>query len=348
MATKLCDLDDWISGVSLQIEGCTPASPSGQKGLEETGASGSSPSHSLSWSMEWWLSPGCLKTRYCLGIHVTLTEKRGAAPNLLHTWMVPVVEDMLWHGRACLTEAIVTGPVRAILFYGRHSVGEGLSIGKVRDAIFTVTGAGTWVGKSAHLAANHLTIQKGWQLIAQAIMECWIGVRGPGHPCSHPTTPQAYRFYHGDESPWEECIKHAGLDHWPPHHKSLWGRDHDQWQRNPRLVLPQPPHLPLIMDSKMIGFQCWQPHQYHCSLTDQKVPGIPIMADVAGRLEAIWRSIYPSLKMRTPRTLSLIRVGDGTWLYTIVQGVKTVPSSPMPSDPCKDILQSLWGAPGQT
>ena len=53
------------------------------------------------------------------------------------------------------------GPGRAILFYGRHSLGEGLSLGEARDAAFTLTGAGTWVGKLAHLAANPLTIQEG-------------------------------------------------------------------------------------------------------------------------------------------------------------------------------------------
>ena len=53
------------------------------------------------------------------------------------------------------------GPGRAILFYGRHSLGEDLSLGKVRVAAFTLTGVGTWVGKSAHLAANPLTIQEG-------------------------------------------------------------------------------------------------------------------------------------------------------------------------------------------
>ena len=106
------------------------------------------------------------------------------------------------------------------------------------------------------------------------------------------------------------------------------------------------PHLPPIKDSTVIGVWCQQPHQYHHSLIGQKAPSIPIMADVAGRLEARWRSIYPSLKMRTPRTLSLIRVGDGTWLYTIRQGVETIPSSYTPSDPCKGIPESLWGTLG--
>ena len=51
MTTKCSDLDDQISGTNLQIEGCTPTSPSGQKGLKEI-ASGSAPSHSPSQSLE--------------------------------------------------------------------------------------------------------------------------------------------------------------------------------------------------------------------------------------------------------------------------------------------------------
>ena len=54
------------------------------------------------------------------------------------------------------------GPGRAIPFYGRCSLGEGLSLGEVRNTTFTVTGAGTWVGKSTHLAADPLTIQESW------------------------------------------------------------------------------------------------------------------------------------------------------------------------------------------
>ena len=84
---------------------------------------------------------------------------------------------------------------------------------------FTLTGDGTWVGKSAHLAADPLTIWEGWQVIAQAITECQIGARGPGCPHSHLTTPQPFRFYCGDESPQEEHIEDAGFDHQPPHHK---------------------------------------------------------------------------------------------------------------------------------
>ena len=68
---------------------------------------------------------------------------------------------MLCDARTGLTKAVVMGPHRAILFYGRHSLGEGLTLGKARDVAFLLTGAGTWVGKPAYLAADPMTIQEG-------------------------------------------------------------------------------------------------------------------------------------------------------------------------------------------
>ena len=57
---------------------------------------------------------------------MTLIEEAGAVPPLPHTWTVPLVEDMLCYARADFTKAMVMGPGRAILFYGRWSLGEGL------------------------------------------------------------------------------------------------------------------------------------------------------------------------------------------------------------------------------
>ena len=85
---------------------------------------------------------------------MTLTEELGALPPPSHSWTAPLVEDMLQEARTGLTEAVVTGPGRALLFYGRHLMGEGLMADKARDASFLFTGAGTWVGKLAHLAAD--------------------------------------------------------------------------------------------------------------------------------------------------------------------------------------------------
>ena len=129
------------------------------------------------------------ETPYCLGIYMTLTKEVGATWPPSHAWTAPVVEDMLHHGRTSLTEAVVTGPGRAVLFYGRQSLREGLSLGKARDAAFTLTGTGTWVGKLAHLVADSLTLWEGQQVITQGVTQCWIEARGPGHPHSSLATP---------------------------------------------------------------------------------------------------------------------------------------------------------------
>ena len=103
---------------------------------------------------------------------MTLTEELGAVLPPSHSWMAPLVEDMLHDVRTRLTEAVVTGPGRAVLFYGRCSIGEGLTMDEARDAAFLLTGVGMWVGKSTYLAADPMTIQEGQQPIAQAVMDC--------------------------------------------------------------------------------------------------------------------------------------------------------------------------------
>ena len=113
---------------------------------------------------------------------MTLTDEIGAEPPPPHTWMAALVEDKLHHGRTGLAEAVVTGPGRAVLFYSIWSLEEGLTLGKERDASFTLTRAGTWIGKSAYLAADPLPIREGQQAITQAVTECQIEARGLGHP----------------------------------------------------------------------------------------------------------------------------------------------------------------------
>ena len=95
------------------------------KDLQESEALGSSPSHLPSWSPARRPASGCPNTKHCLEIHVTLTEELEAVPLPSHSWMAPLVEDMLHDVRTGLTKAVVTGPGRAVLFYGRCSLGEG-------------------------------------------------------------------------------------------------------------------------------------------------------------------------------------------------------------------------------
>ena len=70
-------------------------------------------------------------------------EELGAIPPPSHSWMPPLVEDMLHDARTGLIKAVVTGPGRAVPFYGRHSMGEGLTADEARDATFILTGTGT-------------------------------------------------------------------------------------------------------------------------------------------------------------------------------------------------------------
>ena len=132
--------------------------------------------------------------KYCLEIQVTLTQELGAIPPPPHSWMAPLVEDMLREARSGLTEAVVIGPGIAILFYGRHSPGEGLKADEVRDAMFLLTGAGTWVGKLAYLTTNPITIPEGKRAIAQAVSDNRVKARGPGHPRVNLLAQQPFQF----------------------------------------------------------------------------------------------------------------------------------------------------------
>ena len=58
-------------------------------------------------------------------------------------------------------EEVVTSPSWAILFYGQQSLGEGLSLGKAQDAMFTLLRAISWVGKQAQLSANLACLGEG-------------------------------------------------------------------------------------------------------------------------------------------------------------------------------------------
>ena len=215
MAAKLSNLVDETSEANLQMEGHSDMPSQSTKDLWELEASGSSPSSLPSWSPANWLLYSCPNTKHCLEIPVTLTEELGAVPPPSHSWMAPIMEDMLHDSRTRLTKAVVIGPGRAVLFYGRYSMGEGLTTDDARDAAFLLTGAGTWVGKLAYLTAHPMTIQEGRQAIAQAIMDCQVKARGPGCPCVSPPAQQPFRFDHPRGSPIKDASRDGGSDHQP-------------------------------------------------------------------------------------------------------------------------------------
>ena len=160
MAAISSDLGIGMSGANLQMEGHADMPSQSTKDLQESEASGSSPSHSLSWSLAGRPPSSHPNTRHCLEIQVTLMEELGAVPPPSHSWMAPLVKDMLHDVRTDLTKVVVTGPGKAVLFYGRCSLGEGLTTDEARYATFLFTEAGTWVGKPAYLSANPMTIKE--------------------------------------------------------------------------------------------------------------------------------------------------------------------------------------------
>ena len=182
MAAKTSDRGDNMTEANLQADGLAEEPAQRAADQQEMEGEDSSPHNSLTWSPVQRLPTGCLNMNYCLSIQVTLTDELGDVPPPLHAWMAPVVEDMLRETRAGLTEAVVIGPGRAILFYGRHSMGEGLKADEARDATFLLTGAGTWVGKLAYLTANPMMLQEGRRAIARAVSDHRVKARGPGHP----------------------------------------------------------------------------------------------------------------------------------------------------------------------
>ena len=171
MAAKLSDLADEMSGVNLQMEGHVDVPPQSAKDLWEPEASDSSPSCSPSWSPAQRPLSSCPNMKHCLEICVALTEELGEVPPPSQSWMACLVEYMLCYARTGLTKAVVTGPGREVLFYGRFSMGESLTMDEARDAAFLLTGAGMWVGKLAYLATDPMTIQEGRGAITQTISD---------------------------------------------------------------------------------------------------------------------------------------------------------------------------------
>ena len=221
MTAKMSDRGDNITKANLQADGLReePAQRAAERWeMEEED---SSPLNSPMWSPVQRLPTGRLNTNYCLSIQMTLTDELGDVPSPFHSWMTPVIEDMLQENRAGLMEAVVVVPGKAILFYGRHSMGEGLKADEARDAAFLLTGAGAWIGKLAYLSANPMTMQEGKRAIACAILDHGVKARGLGHPWVNLPAQLPFRFNMSRGSPPGERSAHKvpndkQTPQWPP------------------------------------------------------------------------------------------------------------------------------------
>ena len=91
-------------------------------------------------------------------------------------------------------------------------MGEGLKADEARNAAFLLTGARTWVGKSAYLTTNPMTIQEGKRAIAQAVSDNTVKARGPGHPRVNPLAQQPFKFNTQRISPPKDVSRDYGSD----------------------------------------------------------------------------------------------------------------------------------------
>ena len=180
MATRLSDLDDFEPETKIQTEGHTLIPTGDQNGPKDPDVLGSAPSCSPSQSLARKPAPDWPEAGYCVEIQVVSMEDDRVIPPPSHTWQVLIVEDMVYEGRPGLPEAVVTGPGWAVLFYGCHSLGEGLNLGEARDATFTLSGITVWVGKQAQISAKPISLGLGRWLITQAVTEGHIK---PFHLC---------------------------------------------------------------------------------------------------------------------------------------------------------------------
>ena len=194
MATRSSDLDNQKPGIDIQTEGHIVTPTSSQNGPENPEAFSSAPLHSLSWSLARKPTPDQPGTQYCLEIQVTSTKDEGVTPPAPHAWLAPIMEDIVWIGKSSLTEAVVTGPGRSILFYRWQSLG-GLNVGEVWDAMFTLSGAIGMVGKQAQLSSKIVSLVDVWQLITQVITKGHIEARGLVHPDSIPPLSTSFSFW---------------------------------------------------------------------------------------------------------------------------------------------------------
>ena len=247
---------------------------------------------------------------------------------------------------------------RAVLFYGRQSLGEGLSLGEAHNAMFMLSEGISQVCKQAQLNANALSLCKGWWVIVQAITEWHTEVRGPRHPCTHLPAfcHLGFMIMAGPEEERppsaDKHIEDPRHTHWTSQHDwgqvQQWGWDHswmwwELWAALPPLLSPLlscrfKSNRSSISISSSVSSRSNRSggsrHSHHgwC----HREPG------------AMWKSTYQSSKMRTQKIPSHIKVGVGTWWCITTLGAEITPFSPILSAPYKAIQGSWWEVWGHT
>ena len=91
----MSDRGDNVTEANLQADGLREEPVQGAAGRQEMEEMDSSPHDLPMWSPVQRPPAGRFNMHYCLLIQVTLTDELGDAPPPLHSWMTPVIEDML-------------------------------------------------------------------------------------------------------------------------------------------------------------------------------------------------------------------------------------------------------------
>ena len=204
-------------------------------------------------------------------------------------------------------------------------LGEGHSLGKAQYTIFVLSGTLSWVGKHAWLNANALSLWEGRQLITQTTTKWFVEARGPGCPnlclsASLPFRVSQLWWARGSRVPtsaWRSPGILTGCHTMTGGYSMTETGCHNMARTMTRgdetcgQHQPWHPHLHQTVGSRVIEVQCQLPHQCHHVPADLGAPGIPTMADATGSLEAIWRLICQSSRVRMQRTPSVIKVGIG-------------------------------------
>ena len=214
------------------MEGQTHAPPNGWNGPEEKKASCSAPSHSPSQSPGKKVNAWLPQDSVLFGNPSYLDWRRSSYPTT-PTCLAGACGGghVLWQ-QGCPHRGNSDGPRPGHPILWNQLLGEGLSLGKVWDTVFTLSGALSWVGKLVGLNANALSLWEGRQLITQAITKWCPEARGPGHPHSCLSVSLLFRFHIYNWPPQEERLqstdKHVEEPrhtHWALHHD--WASQHD-------------------------------------------------------------------------------------------------------------------------
>ena len=142
--------------------------------------------------------------------------------------------------------------------------------------------------KSAYLAIDPMTIWEGRWAIAQAIMDCWVKTRGPGHPHVNLLAQQPFRF----DPLWGMPLGTSNLvapiiNH---HHISSWEAENAiRHRQGPKASITLVPLASAQIVVRVTGFHYqWLPW-CHLGLTGQMDPDIPEEGDSTKRRELTWR-----------------------------------------------------------